>query len=85
MRDDASSVWLGGYTPGSAAVINNSYARLDCSRSFVYGYDKYLIIYWNITFKAPFAGTTPKKTYLYVSDDNGNYSGWRQQGTWMIR
>ncbi|MFA5272040.1 MAG: SpvB/TcaC N-terminal domain-containing protein [Candidatus Omnitrophota bacterium] len=82
LRDDNNSSWLGGYTPGSSNVIENSYVKLDCSKCIKLSVGTTLIIRWAITFKSTFGGA--KKTYLYVKDDSGAYAGWTQKGTYAI-
>src|SRR3989338_6811380 len=82
LRNDANTGWSGGYTPGSSQTIENSYVKLDCSQTTVSGSGTTLTINWKITFKPTFTGI--KKTYLYVRDDAGIYSGWKQKGTWLI-
>ena len=83
LRNNANSGWLGGYAPGSSSVIENSYAKLDCSKITVLGDNINLTINWNLTFKSTFIGA--KNMYLYVKDDNGAYNGWTQKGTWTIQ
>lgn len=82
LRNDANTAWLGGYTPGSAKIIENSYAKLDCSKATISGSGNNLTIKWAVTFKGTFTGA--KKTYLYVKDDSNAYKGWLQKGTWTI-
>jgi len=82
IRNDANTIWLGGYAPGSANIIENSYIKLDCSKSTVSGSGTTLTITWNITFKPTFIGA--KNTYLYVKDNSLANTGWIQKGTWTI-
>ncbi len=37
MRNDTDTSWIGGYAPSSSYVIENSYDRLDCSKTTVTG------------------------------------------------
>ncbi len=85
LRNEPNTAWLGGYAPGSAYTIENSYAKLDCSKTTISGSGTTLTVNWNITFKAAFASTTAKKTYLYVKDDSNAYQGWIQKGTWTVQ
>jgi len=78
LRDDAGVNYRGGYAPGSANIIENSYAKLDCSKSTVSGSGTTLTVKWNLTFKNTFAGS--KNTYLYVRDDSNLYQGWVKRG-----
>ncbi len=82
LRNDASTAWLGGFSPGSSNTIENTYSKLDCSQTTVSGQDNTLTVNWNITFKSPFTGA--KKAYLYVKDDANAANGWKQKGTWII-
>src|SRR3989338_11628397 len=82
LRNDANTGWSVGYAPGSNNIIENNYVKLDCSQTTVSGSGTTLTINWKVTFKPTFTGA--KKTYLYVRDDAGTYSGWKQKGTWLI-
>jgi RHS repeat-associated protein len=82
LRNDADSVWIGGYTPGSANVIENSYVKLDCSQTSVSGSGNTMTINWSVIFKPTCVGA--KKCYLYAKDDTNVASGWAQKGTWSI-
>ncbi len=82
LRNDANTAWLGGYVPGAAKVIENSYAKLDCSKTTISGSGNNLSVKWAVTFKSTFTGA--KKCYLYVKDDANAYQGWLQKGTWTI-
>jgi len=83
LRDDSGTAWLGGYAPGSANIIENSYAKLDCSLTTVSGNGTTLTVNWRVTFKAPFTGA--KNTYLLATDDANANSGVVQKGTWTIK
>jgi hypothetical protein len=83
LRDDAGKAWLGGYAPGSANTIENSYVKLNCSQTTVQGQNTTLTVNWNITPKSTFTG--PKNLYLYVKDDAGAYKNWTKKGTWTIQ
>jgi hypothetical protein len=82
LRNDGSTAWLGGYTPGSSNIIENSYVKLNCASTSVSGSSATLTVAWSITFKFSFTGT--KNTYLYVKDDANIYSGWFKKGAWTI-
>ncbi len=84
LRNDSNTLWLGGYAAGSSYIIENSYARLDCSKTTVSGSGAALTVRWNVIFKNAFCGATPKNTYLYVTDDSGISQGWLKKGTWQI-
>lgn len=82
LRNDTNKSWLGGYAPGSANIIQNSYATLDCSRSTISGSGTTLSVSWSIAFKSTFTGS--KYLYLYVTDDTGAIQGWVNKGTCTI-
>jgi hypothetical protein len=83
LRNDANSAWLGGYVPGSANIIENTYVRLDCAVTNVSGSGNALTINWSIAFKSTFTGS--KKCYLNVKDTPGLTTGLIQKGTWNIQ
>ena len=83
LRDDnGSSTWLGGYTPGSSNIIENSFGKLDCSKTTISGSGTTLTINWQVALKSPFTGA--KKTYLYVRDDVNTYQNLTQKGNWVL-
>jgi len=82
LRNDANTAWLGGYASGLANIIENSYAKLDCSKTTVTGNANTLTINWKIIPKDTFSGL--KNSYLYVKDDLNACQGWLQKGTWNI-
>jgi hypothetical protein len=84
LRDDANTAWLGGFTPGSANVIENSYARLDCSKTRVSGSLNNLTVKWNIIFKSAFAAAKTNNIYLYATDDSNAYCAWANKGSWLV-
>lgn len=80
LRDDANTTWLGGYAPGSANTIQNSYAILDCQNSSTSSGGNVLTVNWRIQFKQAFCGTG-KNLYLYTRDDCGSAgAGWEDKG-----
>ena len=80
MRNNDNTAWLGGYTPGSANIIENSYAKLNCSKTIVTGSGTTLTVKWAVTFKAAFSGKT-YNMYLYAKDDAGAVAAWTKKGT----
>ena len=82
LRNDANSAWLGGYAPGSAKTIENSYAKVDCASTTVSGSGNTLTVTWSISFKSTYVGV--KNTYLQATDMSNASSGWIQKGSWMI-
>lgn len=83
LRNNANTGWIGGYAPGSSYIIENSYAKLNCSKTTVSGSGAGLTVNWNVTFKSTFTGA--KNSYLYVKDDANAYNGWIQKGSWTIK
>ena len=82
LRNDANNAWLGGYAPGSANIIENSYEKLDCSQAIVSGEAATLTVKWPVVFKNSFTGN--KNLYLYVKDDVNVYVNWTKKGAWNI-
>ncbi|MCX5697565.1 MAG: fibronectin type III domain-containing protein [Candidatus Omnitrophica bacterium] len=80
LGNDANSTWLGGFIPGSANSIENSYAKLDCSQTTVSGSGTTLTIKWSLILKDAFFGI--RNIYLYVADNSGatNTGGLAQKG-----
>ena len=83
LKNDNNTAWIGGFIPGSAKVIENTYAKLDCANTTVSGEGATLTINWSVTFKTSFQGA--KNTYLYVKDGANAYNNWAQSGTWNIQ
>ena len=82
LRNDANTAWLGGYAPGSANTIENSYAKLNCAQTTVSGSANIMTVNWSVVLKSPFTGA--KNTYLYVRDDANGYAGFTKVGTWTM-
>jgi hypothetical protein len=82
LMNDAGTAWLGGFAPGSNNIIENSYAKIDCSKTTVSGSGPTLTINWSVTFKSTFLGN--KNAYLCLYDKNNLYVNWLQKGTWTV-
>jgi hypothetical protein len=82
IRTDDGSAWAGGFAPGSAAVLDNSQARVYCSLSTAQGMHKTLEVKWAIEFKAGYTG--PKKTGLKCKDLSKAKAKGEWKGTWTI-
>jgi hypothetical protein len=82
LADDTGNSWLGGFTPASSNVIENSYVKLDCSKSKISKSSTTLTVKWAVTFKSVFGGA--KNIYLYVKDDYEAFVDWTQKGTYAI-
>lgn len=83
LRNNANNSWLGGFIPGSNNAVENSYAKLDCSKTTVSGKDKTLTVKWAVMFKPTFRGV--KNTYLYAKDDMNIIANWVKKGTWEVK
>lgn len=85
LRDDLSTRWLGGHTPGALATISNSYCRVYCEDTSVNSVGpNELRVRWRIEFLPGFAQTGPK-IWLYSSDRAGLSAGWTHQGLISIQ
>lgn len=84
LRNDANTSWLGGIVVGTIAVIENSYAKLDCRTTTILKSANQLTVKWRVIFKSTFIGT--KNTYLFARDKSGLSSGsaWSNKGIWTI-
>lgn len=75
--------WMGGFWPGTASVLENSYCKLDCAQTTVSGSGNVLTIKWAVVFKPTFTGN--KNSYLCVGDTAGAYAEWTQKGSINIQ
>jgi hypothetical protein len=69
IRSNDGLYWMGGYTPGSAAILENGQARVYCQLSSTHGSGVTMWVYWAIEFKAGFTGT--KKLGIKCKDMHG--------------
>ncbi|MDD5449560.1 MAG: SpvB/TcaC N-terminal domain-containing protein [Candidatus Omnitrophica bacterium] len=83
VRNDQDTAWLGGYAPGSTNTIENSYIKVNCRYSTVFGSGTSLTVKWNITFKPAYSGRTYGE-FLKVVDDNGNSTSWVRRGAYTV-
>jgi hypothetical protein len=83
IRSDDGSTWLGGYAPGSANVLENSQARVDCSLTTVHAAGDTIRVEWAICFKPTFTGT--KKLGSKCKDVHLVRAKGEWIGTWTIR
>lgn len=83
VRDDAGSAYIGGYAPGSANVIANSYGKLNCQTTTVSPVGNDLTINWTVQSLASVAGVTLPLS-LAVQDTVGVQDGYDTLGTWSI-
>ncbi|MBF0522504.1 MAG: hypothetical protein HQL24_05540 [Candidatus Omnitrophica bacterium] len=82
LRNDANTAWLGGYAPGSANTIENSYAKIDCSTTTVTASTSTMTVSWAVTLKPAFKGS--KSVYLSVKDDVNISVNLTSKGTWIV-
>ena len=80
--NDSGTGATGGYAPGSVNIIENSYARLDCSKTSVVKSGNNLVIRWCLVFKSSFPGA--KNIYLWVKDIGKLHNGWVDKGNLTI-
>lgn len=89
LRNDANTAWLGGYSPGTTNLdgsdkfIENSYGKLNVTKTLPSGSGNILTIPWHITPKSTMSGKT-YNTYLYAKDDAYATTGWKKKGTWGV-
>lgn len=82
--NDTNTAWIGGYSPGSANVIENSYCRLYCAETTISGSGTTLTVNWKILVKPTMAGKTCPAWMLTV-DDGGLRDGWDQMGSFTVK
>jgi hypothetical protein len=82
LLDDDGAAWVGGYAPGSADVLENSQAQVDCAATTVQASNDTLSVQWAISFTESFAGA--KKTGLKCKDHNGAHAKGAWKGTWTV-
>lgn len=82
LRGNDGVTLLGGVTPGTGGIVENSYANLDPTQTTVTYSGNTLTINWRVAFKSTFTGV--KNMYLQVYDDGNLNAGPIQKGTWAI-
>ncbi len=80
LRNNANTDWIGGYTPGTASVIENSQIKVHCSETTVSGGGAYLTVNWKVTVK-PSMSRKDCKIWLRVEDNTGLIEDWTEKGT----
>jgi hypothetical protein len=83
IRSDDGSTWLGGDAPGSANVLENGQARVDCSLTTVHAAGDTIRVEWAICFKPTFTGT--KKLGSKCKDIHLARAKGEWMGTWTTR
>jgi len=84
LKNNENTQWLGGFVPGTNQIIENDYAKLDCSKTVVTSSGNTTSIKWAVTFKESFAGKT-YNTYLFAKDDTDAKTRWEEKGTWEVK
>jgi hypothetical protein len=80
VKNDANTAWLGGFAPGSAYTIENSYVRLYCAQSTKSGSVNQLNVNWWVSFKTAMSGRTCG-AWMLVFDDASHRDGYDQMGS----
>ncbi len=83
LRNDANTLWLGGFAVGSANVISNGQGSIDCAQTTIARSGNTVTVNWALKASGTWAGTT-QKTYLYSQDKQAAKDGFDQKGTWTI-
>jgi len=79
LTNDAGTAQSAGLTPGSPATVSNSLCTLaGAGSSYAVSGNTA-----TLTLAISFIGTSSTNIYLYAADENGNGSGWVQEGTWV--
>lgn len=84
LRDAADTDWLGGFAPGSANVIENGYAALDCEHTLASPSGDNLSVTWSLLIKAG-AAPGPTKVWLRVADVHGLVADWEEMAAPVLR
>lgn len=83
IRSDDGSRWTGYQRPGAPAFIENSYAKLNCSKTTVTGSGNTMTVKWALTFKDTFMEGA-HNVVLAARDYYGAGSGWVSKGNWRV-
>jgi hypothetical protein len=81
LANDAGTSWGTGYAPGSAHVLSNTYAKVDCASATATPSGNTLTLSGKIAFKIGALGHLT--TYLYAKDTYTN-TGWVSKGSWDV-
>ncbi|MHB1001028.1 MAG: M6 family metalloprotease domain-containing protein [Armatimonadota bacterium] len=82
LKDDKSE-WIGGITPGTDTILENSQGRLYCKDVIVTRTANDISIAWAIETKSIFAGSICY-AYMYVCDKQNLTDGWDKMGTFIV-
>ncbi len=81
LAKDSGRSWTSAH-PGSSKILQNSYVRIDCSKSVSAQTAFYHNVDLAVSFKQAFSGQ--KKMYLMTIDKAKAGSGWVEKGAWTI-
>jgi glucose/arabinose dehydrogenase len=82
LTNDASNLFTGPVTPGTAGTLSNSQCSLNAAPATVSGTGNTLIVTVPLTFTGPFEGA--KLIYLWAASTGGQNTGYQQVGTWTV-
>ena len=80
LLNDAGTSWLGGFTPGSANVLENSYCKLYCAQTTVSSSANNKSVNWCFELKATMKSKA-LTTWMYCRDKSGVADGWDALGS----
>ncbi|PWT99085.1 MAG: hypothetical protein C5B51_27925, partial [Terriglobia bacterium] len=80
--NDAGSAWLGPITLGAVASLSNSQCTVAAANATTAISANNLTVVVPLTFSNAFSGT--KSTYVSVTDNASQSSGWQTTGTWTV-
>jgi len=83
LRNADNTDWLPGAAPGSAAILDNGYGRVDASRTTITSSGQNLVVSWMVSQSEP-TSAAPRNVYLQAEDQSGLLSAWKQYGTWLV-
>lgn len=83
LRNNDNTAWVGGYSPGSAYVIDNSYARVYCQETTVSGAGAVRTVNWRVMFKSTMTNSTCD-AWMRVQDNAGLSTGWAKMGSFIF-
>jgi len=76
--------WIGGYSPGTKAAIENTYGKMHCESTVVKKSTSYLEVKWRLEFKKPMSGKTCGQ-WMTVVDKESLSAGPDKMGTIKVK
>ena len=77
VKNNSGSSWTGGYAPGTANTISNSFCNLYCADTTISGSGNSMTINWAIQLKPIIAGGAGS-AWLQTTDDSGATDSWEK-------